>query len=192
MVASTERQQRQNTQTAQSRRILIADDDAATRSMLVELLQGEGYDTLEAKSGNEVLRIVPVEEPDLLLEAHHALWATLFQGGELAAARPHLEQGMRLYDPQRHRAHAALYSGHDPGVCCRNCTAGKLWPAGWGGACSASRRERGWFILFCEWANCSLAGSACHTAWAARPPASASSRAVPRPYRDHPPVDTSG
>jgi two-component system, NtrC family, response regulator AtoC len=67
MVASTERQQRQNTQTAQSRRILIADDDAATRSMLVELLQGEGYDTLEAKSGSEVLRIVPVEEPDLLL-----------------------------------------------------------------------------------------------------------------------------
>ncbi len=48
-------------------RILIADDDAATRSMLVELLRGEGYDTLEAKSGSEVLRIVPVEEPDLLL-----------------------------------------------------------------------------------------------------------------------------
>src|ERR1041385_8436010 len=67
MVASTERQQRRNTQSAQSRRLLIADDDAATRSMLVELLQGEGYDTLEAKSGNEVLRIVPVEEPDLLL-----------------------------------------------------------------------------------------------------------------------------
>jgi two-component system, NtrC family, response regulator AtoC len=67
MVASTERQQRQNTHAAQSRRILIADDDAATRSMLVELLQGEGYDTLEAKSGSEVLRIVPVEEPDLLL-----------------------------------------------------------------------------------------------------------------------------
>jgi two-component system response regulator AtoC len=67
MVASTERQPRRNTQPAQSRRILIADDDAATRSMLVELLQGEGYSTLEAKSGSEVLRIVPVEEPDLLL-----------------------------------------------------------------------------------------------------------------------------
>lgn len=35
--------------------------------MLVELLRGEGFDTLEAKSGNEVLRTVPVEEPDLLL-----------------------------------------------------------------------------------------------------------------------------
>src|SRR5919204_1441791 len=54
-------------QSAPPKRILIADDDAATRSMLVELLRGEGYETLEAKSGSEVLRIVPVEEPDLLL-----------------------------------------------------------------------------------------------------------------------------
>src|SRR5437870_8870110 len=70
MVAPTERQQGEtdnNNRPVQPRRILIADDDAATRSMLVELLRGEGYDTLEAKSGNEVLRIVPVEEPDLLL-----------------------------------------------------------------------------------------------------------------------------
>ncbi len=49
------------------RRILIADDDAAIRSMLAELLRGEGYEALEAKSGNEVLRLVPSEEPDLLL-----------------------------------------------------------------------------------------------------------------------------
>jgi two-component system response regulator AtoC len=70
MVAPTERQQREtgnNSRPVQPRRILIADDDAATRSMLVELLRGEGYDTLEAKSGSEVLRVVPVEEPDLLL-----------------------------------------------------------------------------------------------------------------------------
>ena len=70
MVASAERQRAETRQRPAQRpaeRILIADDDAATRSMLVELLQGEGYDTLEAKSGSEVLRIVPVEEPDLLL-----------------------------------------------------------------------------------------------------------------------------
>ena len=46
---------------------MIADDDPAIRSMLAELLRAEGYSTLEAKSGNEVLRTVPVEEPDLLL-----------------------------------------------------------------------------------------------------------------------------
>jgi class 3 adenylate cyclase len=35
-----------------------------------------------------------LEDPDLLLEAHHALWTTLLSGGELAAARPHLDQGI--------------------------------------------------------------------------------------------------
>jgi predicted ATPase len=38
---------------------------------------------------------------------------------------------MKLYDPQRHRSHAALYSGHDPGVCCRMQTAHSLWLLGY-------------------------------------------------------------
>jgi predicted ATPase len=71
------------------------------------------------------------QDPDLLLEAHHALWAALFHGGELAAARPHYEQGLRLYELQRHRAHAALYSGHDAGVCCRMQAAQSLWLLGY-------------------------------------------------------------
>ena len=72
-----------------------------------------------------------LQDPDLLLEAHHTLWTTMLSGGELAAARPHLEQGMTLYDPQRHRTHAALYSGHDPGVCCRMQAALSLWFLGY-------------------------------------------------------------
>jgi predicted ATPase len=72
-----------------------------------------------------------LHDPDLLLEAHHALWTSLFRGGELAAARPHLEQGRQLYEPERHRTHAALYSGHDPGVCCRNVAAPTLWLLGY-------------------------------------------------------------
>jgi two-component system, NtrC family, response regulator AtoC len=69
MVAPAERRPRrtESSRSTPPMRILVADDDAATRSMLIELLRGEGYDTLEAKSGSEVLRIVPVEEPDLLL-----------------------------------------------------------------------------------------------------------------------------
>jgi hypothetical protein len=68
--------------------------------------------------GEELLSLAQrIQDPDLLLEAHHALWAILFYGGELVAAQPHLDQGLRLYDPQRHRLHAARYTGHDPGVC---------------------------------------------------------------------------
>ncbi len=72
-----------------------------------------------------------LQDPDLLLEAHHVLWAELFFGGELVIARPHLEQGLQLYDPQRHRTHAALYSGHDAGVCCRSIAAQSLWLLGY-------------------------------------------------------------
>ena len=71
-----------------------------------------------------------LQDADLLLEAHHAVWGSLVFGGELAAAQPHLEQGLRLYEPQRHRTHAALYSGHDPGMCCRVHTALALWLRG--------------------------------------------------------------
>ena len=56
-----------------------------------------------------------VGDPALLLEAHYALGNTLNYLGEFAAAQAHLEQGIALYDPQQHRAHAFRY-GQDPGV----------------------------------------------------------------------------
>jgi predicted ATPase/class 3 adenylate cyclase len=91
--------------------------------------------------GEQLLSLVQcLQDPDLLLEAHHALWATLFFGGELSAAQPHLEQGMQLYEPQRHRAHAALYGGHDPGVCCRMMAAPSLWLLGYPVQAVASSR----------------------------------------------------
>jgi predicted ATPase len=72
-----------------------------------------------------------LHDADLLLEAHHVLWATLLSGGELTAARAHQEQGVQLYEPHQHRAHAALYSGHDAGVCCRMQAAVSLWLLGY-------------------------------------------------------------
>jgi len=82
--------------------------------------------------GEQLLSLAQrLQDSDFLLEAHHTLWTTLLSGGELAAAWPHLEQGMMLYAPQRHRTHAALYSGHDPGVCCRMQAAHSLWLLGY-------------------------------------------------------------
>jgi predicted ATPase/class 3 adenylate cyclase len=82
--------------------------------------------------GEQLLSLAErLQDPDLLLEAHHALWASYFLGGELATARPHFEQGLRLYAPQRHHTHAALYSGHDPGVCCHQLAAPSLWLLGY-------------------------------------------------------------
>ncbi len=91
-----------------------------------------GENQTQRALGEELLSLAQrLQDPDLLLEAHHALWATLFYDGELATARSHQKQGMRLYDPQRHRGHAALYSGHDPGVCCRMQAAPSLWLLGY-------------------------------------------------------------
>lgn len=49
------------------KQILIADDDPSIRMLLRSFLEGEGYDTAEAKSGGEVLRILPQVNPDLVL-----------------------------------------------------------------------------------------------------------------------------
>jgi two-component system response regulator AtoC len=48
-------------------KILIADDDDAIRQLLVDVLQGEGYEIFECKRGSEVLRTVPRLEPDLMI-----------------------------------------------------------------------------------------------------------------------------
>ena len=67
----------------------------------------------------------------MLLEAHHELWANLSILGELTSARTHIEQGFALYDPQKHKHHAFLYGGHDPGVCCGYHAAEVLWLLGY-------------------------------------------------------------
>src|SRR5438105_2960883 len=49
-------------------KILVADDDASIRTLLTDLLKGEGYDVAEARSGTEVLATVNrAEKPDLIL-----------------------------------------------------------------------------------------------------------------------------
>jgi predicted ATPase len=56
-------------------------------------------------------------ERDLLLQAHHAAWPIPAIRGAFAESRPHIEQGLALYDLERHRHHALTYMGHDPAVC---------------------------------------------------------------------------
>jgi predicted ATPase len=53
----------------------------------------------------------------LLLQAHHSAWTSLFVAGENQKALSHAEKGIELYNIDEHRAHAARYGGHDPGVC---------------------------------------------------------------------------
>ncbi|HET9786386.1 MAG TPA: hypothetical protein VFP47_04595, partial [Pyrinomonadaceae bacterium] len=85
-----------------------------------------------AELGGELLTLAQkVQDPGLLLEAHHELWANLSALGELTTARLHVEQGFALYDRRKHRQHAFLYGGHDPGVCCAFHAADLLWQLGY-------------------------------------------------------------
>src|SRR4051812_3113212 len=50
-----------------SSRVVIADDDDATRELFAEVLAGEGYVVEPASSGDKALEIVTKETPDLLI-----------------------------------------------------------------------------------------------------------------------------
>ena len=65
-----------------------------------------------------------------VLEAHHALWATLSGSGRATAAIEHMERGIALYDRKRHAGQAFLYGGHDAGACCRWHLAANCWLLG--------------------------------------------------------------
>ncbi|MEK6244659.1 MAG: AAA family ATPase [Pseudomonadota bacterium] len=56
-------------------------------------------------------------DTDLVLQAHHSRWSTFNILGRAAIVRADTQQGIRLYDRQRHHHHAHIYGGHDPGVC---------------------------------------------------------------------------
>jgi predicted ATPase/class 3 adenylate cyclase len=82
--------------------------------------------------GEQLLTLAErVQDPALVLEAHHELWANLFDLGELSPALTHTERGIELYNPQQHRRHAFLYGGHDPGVCGLRHAAMMLWLLGY-------------------------------------------------------------
>jgi predicted ATPase len=60
---------------------------------------------------------------DLVLEGHHAKWATSLYCGELAAADEHSQEGISRYDCTQHHSLAFTFSGHDPGACAHSARA---------------------------------------------------------------------
>src|SRR5439155_3481712 len=60
-----------------------------------------------------------LRQPVFQVDARHTYSMPLQYLGEIAAARRPLEEGIALYQPEYHKAYAALYHGIDPGVGCR-------------------------------------------------------------------------
>lgn len=70
-----------------------------------------------------------LRDPAFLLEAHQAMGISCYFLRTFISAHYHLEQGIFMYNPQCHRAHAALYL--DAGVMCRSYAALVLWVLGY-------------------------------------------------------------
>ena len=61
-----------------------------------------------------------LDDPEILLQAHHCAWATKFFHGRFRQVSDHIDAGAALYDEQRHAHHRHIYLGHDPRVCSLN------------------------------------------------------------------------
>ena len=108
-------------------------------SWLFHVARGQ-FARAEEISG-ELFRIAgELDDPEVLLQAHHAAWPTRWLRGRFADAEEHIGVGMALYDEVRHRRHRYLYLGHDPAVCALAIGAPVLWLLGH--AERAAQRER--------------------------------------------------
>jgi CheY-like chemotaxis protein len=47
--------------------VLVAEDNPVNRELLRELLEGRGYNVIEAPDGQEALRMIEETHPDILL-----------------------------------------------------------------------------------------------------------------------------
>jgi predicted ATPase len=86
----------------------------------IALVRGELQTAREL--GEQLLALNP--------RAHDPLGTVLFFVGELPAALAHLEQGVALYDPHRHRAHA-FRATQNPAAACCTYAAVVLWLLGY-------------------------------------------------------------
>jgi predicted ATPase len=109
---------------------------------LARMHDSRGELSMGRELGEQLLTLAErVQDPALLLEAHHELWANLSMLGELTSGWMHLERGFALYDPQKHEHLAFLYGGHDPGVCSGYHAAMVMWLLGYPDRALRKNRE---------------------------------------------------
>jgi len=103
---------------------------------------GRGHYPVARELGGQLLAIAKRDnDSGRLLEAHHSLWPTLTSMGDPLAALPHAEQGVALYDPERHASQAFVYGGHDAGACSRYHLSRIQWLLGYPARAAVAGRD---------------------------------------------------
>ena len=121
-----------------SRAASIAEEEGDARGLFVAL-RGKGqYQMISGdlraarEQAREILGLAQeLDDPGILIEAHHLGWSALTFTGDFGAAHRHAEAGIALYDRERDHGLTYVYSGHDPGVCCRSFGSLALWQLGY-------------------------------------------------------------
>jgi predicted ATPase/DNA-binding winged helix-turn-helix (wHTH) protein len=80
------------------------------------------------------------QDSGFLLEGHVAMGLTHTWRGEFEQALPHLDKGLEVYDPLRHRGHSFEY-GQDPRMICLAHKSWLLWWLGFAEQAMAAARE---------------------------------------------------
>jgi class 3 adenylate cyclase/predicted ATPase len=115
---------------------------AATWGLWITTQGGDREDENRLRHLRELVQIADrIGDRELSLQAHHSSWATWMFGGEFVRSQDHIRQGLALYDPEKHRHHALMYGGHDPGVCGKGQGALGLWALGYPDQAAQSARE---------------------------------------------------
>lgn len=116
----------------------IATQEGDARGLFVAL-RGQGQyqmisgdlRTARDQARNILALAETMDDSGVLIEAHHLGWSALAFTGDFAAARRHAEQGMALYERERDHRLTYVFSGHDPGMCCRSFGSLALWQLGY-------------------------------------------------------------
>ncbi len=82
-----------------------------------------------------------MQDPGLDIETHHLLWSNSFFLGDYGSASDHANEGIARYERESHHHLTYVYSGHDPGVCCRAFSGLILWQQGYPERAVARCRE---------------------------------------------------
>jgi class 3 adenylate cyclase len=115
---------------------------AAAWGLWITTQGGSGQNEDRLRHLGELMHIADrIGDPELSLQAHHSSWATWSWRGEFVRSQDHVRQGLALYDPEKHRHHALMYGGHDPGVCAKGQGAVALWALGYPDQAADSARE---------------------------------------------------
>ena len=120
-----------------SRAASICEEEGDSRGLFVAL-RGKGQyqmisgdlPTARAQASRILALAEEMDDPGILIEAHHLGWSALTFAGDFNAARRHAQTGIDLYQRERDHRLTYIYSGHDPGVCARSFGSLALWQLG--------------------------------------------------------------